>query len=184
MALFESKTIKIKNGEMVTLRPAAVHEAQALLDCFTEFALTSPYILTTAESARLKTLDSQEKWIQASNEDPRNMLIVAEHGDKIVGITNSMAFKDFKRFHRAGLGMTVRQEYRGQGLGEALLALLIELSRQMPGLVTLELNVMAPNVPAHKLYRKFGFKECGRYEKAYRLESGEYVDDIMMHLPL
>lgn len=184
MALFKSKTIKIKNGETILLRPASVLEAQALLDCFTEFAATSPYILTTAESARLKTLDSQEKWIQVSNEDPRNLLIVAEHDGKIVGITNAMAFKDFKRLHRAGLGMTVRQEYRGQGLGEALLALLIECSRQMPGLATLELNVMAPNLPAHKLYQKFGFKECGRYEKAYRLESGEYVDDIMMHLPL
>lgn len=184
MALFASKSVKIKNGETVLLRPASILEAQALLDCFTEFAATSPYILTTAESARLKTLDSQEKWIQASNEDPRNLLIVAEHNGKIVGITNSMAFKDFKRFHRAGLGMTVHHQYRGQGLGEALLALLIEKSRQMPGLSTLELNVMAPNLPAHKLYQKFGFKECGRYEKAYRLESGEFVDDIMMHLPL
>ena len=184
MALFESRTIKVKNGELVVLRPASVCEAQTLLDCFAEFAATSPYILTTAESARLKTLDSQEKWIQASNEDPRNLLIVAEHNNKIVGITNMMAFKDFKRFHRAGLGMTVRQEYRGQGLGDALLALLIECSRQMPGLLILELNVMAPNKAAHKLYQKFGFIECGRYEKAYRLESGEFVDDIMMHLPL
>jgi putative acetyltransferase len=184
MALFEGKSVQIKNGETVVLRPAAILEAQHLLDCFTEFAATSPYILTTTESARTKTVDSQERWIQASNEDPRSLLIVAEHQNRIVGITNSMAFKDFKRFHRAGLGMTVRQEYRGQGLGEALLAMLIDQSRLMPGLLTLELNVMAPNKPAHKLYQKFGFIECGRYEKAYRLETGEYVDDIMMHLPL
>ncbi|MNL18276.1 putative acetyltransferase YhhY [compost metagenome] len=80
--------------------------------------------------------------------------------------------------------MSVHFDYRGLGLGDALLKKLIELSRQIPDLELLELNVMSPNVAAYKLYQKSGFQECGRYQKAYRLESGEYVDDIMMHLPL
>lgn len=184
MALFQSKTVQIKNGESILLRPASVSEAQSLLDCFVLFAETSPYILSTVESARKKTLESQEKWIQTSNESPSNLLIVAEHKGQIVGITNSMAYTDFKRCHRAGLGMTVRHEYRGQGLGEALLVHLIECSRQIPELQVLELNVMSPNTAAHSLYKKIGFQECGRLEDAYRLESGEYADDIIMRLPL
>lgn len=184
MALFESKTIQIKNGEQVLLRPAAISEAQALLDCFIAITETSPYILSTPDSARLKTVESQEKWIQASNESPCNLLIVAEHKNRIIGITNSMAFTDFKRCHRAGLGMSVHHDYRGQGLGDALLSLLIECSRQMPELQQLELNVMSPNAAAHRLYKKYGFKECGRLENAYRLESGEYADDISMQLAL
>lgn len=184
MALFPAQKISLKNGESVILRPAQESEAEALLDAFIEISATSPYILSTLESARLKTVETQAAWIRGSNENPRSILIVAEHGHKIVGITNMVAFKDVKRLHRAGLGMSVHFKYRGLGLGDALLKKLIELSREIPDLELLELNVMSPNVAAYRLYQKSGFQECGRYEKAYRLETGEYVDDIMMHLPL
>jgi ribosomal-protein-alanine N-acetyltransferase len=65
--------------------------------------------------------------------------------------------------------LAVRAEWRGRGLGELLLASLIERAiRRRAQLVTLE--VRASNVLAQSLYLKYGFCKTGR-RKAY------YVDD-------
>ncbi|MEK2646779.1 GNAT family N-acetyltransferase [Bdellovibrio sp. BCCA] len=180
MALFPSSTVTLKNGQEVLLRHAKIGDAEKLLKAVTNIFSTSPYILSTPESLKTKTVQTQEKWIQDANEDPRNALVIAEHKGHIVGIADFRSFKDTKRFHRASFGMSVHQDFRGLGLGEAVLQKLIEVCRSVEGLTLLELNVMEPNISAHKLYLKTGFKEVGRYPGAYRLADGTYTTDIMM----
>ncbi|MFV8248793.1 GNAT family N-acetyltransferase [Bdellovibrio bacteriovorus] len=184
MALHEARTIQLKNGDSIIMRPALVSEAEALLNAFLEILPTSPYILTTPESAAKKTVETQTKWITDANEDPKGALIIAEHQGRIIGITNMVAFKDSKRGHRAGLGMSVHHDYRGQGLGEALLRRLIEVAQNIEGLSFLELNVMSANQPAFKLYEKLGFQQVGYLREAYRQPDGIFTDDISMSLDL
>ncbi|WP_374034226.1 N-acetyltransferase family protein [Bdellovibrio bacteriovorus] len=184
MALHETRTVQTKSGDSIILRPALVTEAASVLNAFKEILPTSPYILSTVESAATKTVETQVKWITAANEDPRSALIIAEHEGRIVGITNMAAFKDSKRSHRAGLGMSVHHDYRGQGLGEALLRRLIEVAQSLEGLRFLELNVMSANKAAHRLYLKLGFKQIGYQELAYRQPDGTFTDDICMCLDL
>lgn len=184
MALFEAEVIKLKNGQEIELRPARVSEASLLLSALLDIFATSPYVLTTLETARHKTVADQEKLISNSNEDEHAALIVAVLNGRIVGLINMQGFKDVKRKHRAGFGMSVHHDLRGQGLGEAFLIKLIEVARSMDGLQHLELNVMEVNTPAINLYKKLGFKEVGRYPNAYILEDGSSVDDIAMYLKL
>lgn len=184
MALFSSQSVKLKNGAQILLRPPTVAEAQSILDAFIEMIPSSPYVLSTLESAKMKTLEKQVELIRSTNEDARGLFIVAEHEGRIVAMANMRTYSDGKRYHRGGFGMSVREEYRGLGLGKALLDRLIELSREIPNMEFLELNVMGPNTAAHQLYLKSGFIECGRLAKAYRLEGGSYADDIMMYLAL
>ncbi len=81
------------------------------------------------------------------------------------------------------LGMTVAQEWRGRGVGSALLEAAIESARAH-GLHKLSLSVFAHNDRAIALYRKFGFVEEGRRVKQYRRSSGELWDAIDMGLLL
>ena len=83
----------------------------------------------------------------------------------------------------AELGMAVAREYRGQGVGSALLAAAIESARAA-GLHKLILSVFAHNEAGIALYRKFGFVEEGRRVKQYRRQSGELWDAIEMGLLL
>lgn len=184
MALHAAHTIQTKNGDSIILRPALVSEAEPLLIAFKEILTTSPYILSTPESAAKKTVETQVKWITDANEDPRAALVIAEHQGRIVGITNLVSFKDSKRFHRAGLGMSVHHDYRGQGLGEALLRHLIDVARAIEGLKFLELNVMSANQPALRFYQKLGFQQTGYLREAYRQPDGSFTDDISMSLDL
>jgi ribosomal protein S18 acetylase RimI-like enzyme len=81
------------------------------------------------------------------------------------------------------VGMAVAREWRGLGVGSALMAAAIEWARQH-GLHKLSLGVFAHNTAGIALYRKFGFMEEGRRVKHYRRASGELWDSIEMGLLL
>lgn len=105
--------------------------------------------------------------------------LVAVAGDEIVGSLHLEASR-----HGFGeLGMAVAREWRGRGVGSALMAAAIESARER-GLHKLSLGVFAHNAAAIALYRKFGFVEEGRHVKQYRRESGELWDSIDMGLLL
>lgn len=81
------------------------------------------------------------------------------------------------------IGMAVVREWRGRGVGSALLAVGIDWARER-GLHKLSLEVFPHNERAIALYRKFGFVEEGRRVKQYRRRSGELWDTIEMGLLL
>lgn len=81
------------------------------------------------------------------------------------------------------VGMAVAREWRGLGVGSALLAAAVEWARER-GLHKLSLGVFAHNAAAIGLYHKFGFVEEGRRVEHYRRASGELWDSIEMGLLL
>ena len=81
------------------------------------------------------------------------------------------------------IGMAVAREWRGRGVGSALLAAAIEWARGH-GLHKLCLSVFAHNTAAIALYNKHGFVDEGRRVNQYRRASGELWDTIEMGLLL
>jgi ribosomal protein S18 acetylase RimI-like enzyme len=105
--------------------------------------------------------------------------LVAVAGAEIIG---SLVLEPSR--HGFGeIGMAVAREWRGRGVGSALLAAAIEWARDR-GLHKLSLGVFVHNTAAIELYRKFGFVEEGRRIKQYRRSSGELWDAIEMGLLL
>lgn len=72
-----------------------------------------------------------------------------------------------------GIGLAVLPEYRGRGIGTALLAAAIELARAH-GATTLSLSVETGNDRARRLYDRAGFVVVGREGGAFtmRLDLG------------
>jgi RimJ/RimL family protein N-acetyltransferase len=81
------------------------------------------------------------------------------------------------------LGMAITREWRGRGVGSALLAAGIEWARER-GLHKLSLGVWPHNAAAIALYRKFGFVDEGLRVKHMRRASGELWDVLEMGLLL
>jgi ribosomal protein S18 acetylase RimI-like enzyme len=104
---------------------------------------------------------------------------VAAAGAETVGMLHVEA----SRHGFGDVGMAVAREWRGLGVGSALMAAAIEWSRER-GLHKLSLGVFAHNTAGIALYRKFGFVEEGRRAKHYRRRSGELWDSIEMGLLL
>jgi len=105
--------------------------------------------------------------------------LVAVAGGVVVGSVHV----DASRHGFGEIGMAVAREWRGRGVGSALLAAAIEWARER-GLHKLSLSVFAHNTAAIGLYRKLGFVEEGRRVKQYRRSSGELWDAIEMGLLL
>jgi RimJ/RimL family protein N-acetyltransferase len=105
--------------------------------------------------------------------------VVALAGDEIVGFVHI----DPSRFGYGEIGMLVAADWRGRGVGSALIAAAIEWGRAH-GLHKLALIVFPHNDAGIALYRKFGFTEEGVLVRHIRRESGEVWDAIAMGLQL
>jgi ribosomal protein S18 acetylase RimI-like enzyme len=81
------------------------------------------------------------------------------------------------------IGMAVAKQWRGRGVGSALLAAAITDARAR-GLHKLSLSVFPHNAAGIALYRKHGFVEEGRRVKQFRRQSGELWDAVDMGLLL
>lgn len=63
--------------------------------------------------------------------------------------------------------IVVRKDFRNHGIGSMLLNKLIELSIKENGINSITLEVNTKNIPAIKLYEKYGFKNVGVRKKYY-----------------
>jgi RimJ/RimL family protein N-acetyltransferase len=90
---------------------------------------------------------------------------------------------ELARYGVADLGMLVAAEWRGRGVGSALLAAGLDWARQA-GAHKVALQVWPHNRAAIALYEKFGFQREGLLRSHYRRRNGELWDAIVMGLLL
>ena len=84
-----------------------------------------------------------------------------------------------RRAHAMLLGMAVRSECQGRGVGSALMAAVLDIADNWLHVFRLELTVFVDNERAIALYRKNGFEVEGTH-KAYALRAGRYADTLSM----
>jgi len=99
-------------------------------------------------------------------------------GGELLGVAGYWPQEGAKVSHKAGLwGMYIRKAARGSGLGQRLIAAIVD---HASGRVEqLQLGVASDNEAAIRLYRKTGFSEYGREMKALK-DGNRYFDEILM----
>jgi putative acetyltransferase len=106
-------------------------------------------------------------------------LVAVVEGEVVGQLTLHARGASPRRRHVAGLGMAVRDDWHGRGVGTALMVACLNLADNWLNLRRIELEVFVDNEPALRLYKKFGFTIEGRFvDFAYR--DGEYVDVYSM----
>jgi L-phenylalanine/L-methionine N-acetyltransferase len=106
--------------------------------------------------------------------------LVAVHGERVIGHLNVAREEGPMTGHVASLGMAVAPDWRGKGVGSALLAEAIRWAKEM-GVEKLALSVYPHNEAALALYRRYGFREEGRLTGHSKKSIG-YLDEIVMGL--
>ena len=132
------------------------------------------------ESAYSGTLQnphpSREEWRRRLAEPPEGDFIFAACvGPEVVGNAGLHHFKQSRRAHAMHLGMAVRDDFQGRGVGSALMRALVDFADGWLNVTRLELTVYTDNARAIALYRKFGFVIEGTH-KGYALRGGRHVD--------
>ena len=111
--------------------------------------------------------------------DPHAHLLLACAGDEVVGQLGIYVSANPRRRHVGDLGMGVRDDWQGRGVGTALLAAAIDLADRWLQLRRLELQVYADNSAGIALYVRHGFVEEGRH-RDYAFRDGAYVDALSL----
>ena len=156
-------------GDRIEIRPAGERDRRPLAHLFAAVAEERDGI------AAEPPIDVEKR---AANWDLDRTLVALAAGEvigHIIVIESGFGFGE--------IGMMVARDWRGRGVGSALVAAAIEWGREN-GLHKLTLSVFPHNEAAIRLYRKFGFAEEGRREKQIRRANGEIWDLIEMGLQL
>lgn len=106
--------------------------------------------------------------------------LVAMLEDDLVGTISLHTYpQQPRRRHASRLGMAVRDDHQGQGVGTALMQAAIELAECWMNLTRLELEVFTDNEPAIRLYKKFDFVVEGTLRQ-FAFRDGQFVDAYAM----
>ncbi len=82
--------------------------------------------------------------------------------------------------HRATLMMGIERSHRNQGFGSKLMREAISWAKAQPSIEWLQLYVFEGNIPAKRLYAKFGFKENGTTVDMFRVHGTQVADTSMI----
>ena len=167
----------------VTIREAQPSDAGALL-AFVRQTLAEPGLDIALRPDEFDlSVEEEEKILADCLASENSIMLLAEAGSNIVGQLGLRGSRRRALRHAAELGMMVSEDWRGQGIGTALMERAIAWARGSGVLKRLELKVYTRNQRAIHLYQKFGFQVEGRRQRAV-WEDGEWLDDYLMGLLL
>ena len=181
MATIDSRTVNLKDGREVVLRCAREDDAAVLLEFARTVFLDGEGMILEPEEF-IKTEEEQKAWIRALNDNPRQLLLIADAGGVIVGNIDFHIGKRRRLAHSGSFGMSVRSGWRGFGVGNVLLKSLVEWARSVPEIEKITLGVRADNPRAIALYKKHGFVQSGCSRDAIKMGDGSFVDDLWMEM--
>ncbi len=158
----------------VEIRPASPGDARSWIRHVEDVAAEGRYIRT--ERVRWTVREMRRRWRRSWTREKADILALA--GDRVVGALSIGREANPVTNHVASLGMSVDREWRGRGIGSALMTEAFRWAR-WAGVEKLALTVYPHNIRAINLYKKYGFVEEGRLS-GHSKKSYGYEDEIVM----
>lgn len=156
------------------VRPATAEDVDELLDLYEAVAAEKVHIGGEAPIDRPRR---KAAWLATIDPSTPGTSFVAVAEDEIVGqigVTGD---------GRMDIGMWVRADWRGRGVGTALVGAAIDYARAHDA-YKISLEVWPHNTAAIALYEKLGFEREGYLRKHWRRRNGELWDSVVMGLLL
>ncbi len=173
---FQPRTVLLKDGRTATVRPGTSADSENIVALRDAVGAEGVFVMSERS---IRTPEELRKEVETN--DPTTVAwVVAEVEGRVIGEALVFRGRWKKNAHTASLGMAVRKEHRGLGIGEALLRAGIEWARSV-GVRKFRLEVFATNGRAIHLYHKLGFVVEGRLKDEVILE-GKPVDEVQMAL--
>lgn len=157
----------------IQVRIATVNDAAAITEIYNQGIEDR---IATYETKR-RSVEDQQAWLQAIA--GRYPAVVAEVDDEIVGWAAAGPYRARECYRGIGeFSIYVRRDWRGRGVGDALLAALLSEAERL-GLWKLLSRIFLFNEASRALCRKHGFREVGVYEKHACLD-GRWLDVVIV----
>ena len=174
--MFRPTTVVLRDGRKAVIRRARPRDAKPVIDHVNAVAAEGIYLLTE----RLALTPKEERVVFRKHDAVTAIYLVAVEEDEILGTATFSRGIPTKSRHVASLGIILRKDARGIGLGRALMQAGIDWARSV-GVQKLTLGVFDSNTAARALYRRLGFVQEGRL-KGHAIIRGKPVDELRLSL--
>lgn len=175
------KIFLTKKDRQVTIRLPKKDDLDELLRYINELVDEDTTIMMNEKVSKKEEKEYLEGVLKAIRNKEGFSLLAFYKGKLVANV--SVERRKYRQSHLGSLGISVRKDFRDEGLGTELIRQAIVLSKDFLKLKLLVLNVFAVNKKAIYLYERMGFKKCGKWPKGV-LYQGKYIDDTLMYLNL
>lgn len=133
-------------------------------------------------SALTAPLSRQQLWDYVANysadifADKQLRLVIVDKGGELAGAVDLYDFDPRNR--RAFMGIGLRPEFRGTGLGTQAVDIMCRYAAAVLGLHQLAAVVAVDNEASLRLFAKTGFKPCGKL-RSWQRRGAQYVDAVI-----
>ena len=180
---FPEREIILRDGRICILRPTSPDDAARMIEYMKETAAETPWLLRYPDEVSY-TLESEKEILGRLLDDPFSVMMAASVDGEVAGNCSVSGIGMKRKIrHRCSMAIALYRAYWNLGIGRAMIGYLSELAGQI-GYEQMDLEVVAENEQAQRLYHKCGFTESGRRIHALKFDDGSYHDEILMYKKL
>ncbi|AQP53632.1 hypothetical protein CBF34_00790 [Vagococcus penaei] len=163
----------------IILREAVPSDAQEVLTLVTELNQETPYLLVNRQALTL-TKEDMATEIEQIYHLPNQLILLALDNNRPIGIATVTTDSDPAISHIGEIGISIKQDFWGIGLGTAMITELIDWVEHYQKIKRLEIKVQNRNQRAIALYQKLGFETEGTIRAGIKIEHDEFCDVLLM----
>ena len=178
--ILEEKKITLKDGTEAIFRSPTVDDAEKLLDYLRTVSTDTDFLMRCEKDPHYPSVEDEKTWIEGHRSSEYGVLINCVINGMIVGNCNINFGKSYRTSHIGTIGIAVRKEYWGLGIGTVMFTEMEKFARAREGVTQMELTCFADNVRAQALYKKMGFKVDYVRHDALRRADGSLTDEYGM----
>lgn len=160
--------------DWIAIAPMRIQLVQSYNECLGSVAREQKYLMLTDAP----TLEDSRSFVQYILDASFPMMMAIIPGPTVIGWCDICPQKFESRRHVGVLGIGVRADFRGQGIGALLMERALKKARTC-FLERVELDVYSSNTTAIELYKSFEFEQEGIKRRARKVD-GVYEDIIIM----
>lgn len=167
----------LRDGRAVRLRPIAEGDDADL------FRIQAVVLAENQANVEDKSHPTEERRVEYAKRLGPKLWLVAEANGSVVGSLELSTPRPQYLQHLRYLSIELLPEWRGAGLGSAMIQAAIAWARTTP-IEMILLGVLDSNPRAKLLYERLGFQQTGHIPRFVKRPDGSYSGDTQMAFPL
>ncbi len=172
---------QLKNGQELIVRNPVIEDAEALIHQMKVVDAETQFLAREPDEFNM-TVEQEKEFIERSANNDDIQFLIGTIDDEIIANCSVGRIQNKKRFrHRAALGIVVRKDFWGRGIGRIMMQECIDWCRSQ-NVEQLELEVVTKNKRAVAMYESLGFQIQGTTKNAMKYDDGSYADEYAMIL--
>jgi RimJ/RimL family protein N-acetyltransferase len=182
MSRIEPRKVTLRSGARILLRCPEESDAASTL-AFDDYMRQTHDFNVVLQGESDRTEEMQAAWLREHLDTDGWLAIIALAGPDHNDLIGKISFRNSNRkrlAHHGTFGISVHADWRGRGVGTAMIESLLDWAAAHPVIDKVCLGVWEANTGARALYKRLGFTKEGHSARHFKLAPGEYADDITM----